>query len=106
MIKVSVFYPYTAGRKFDITYYVETHMPMVRRLVGSACKGMFVEYGLTGAAPDIPPVHVAIGSMLFESAEAFERAFGPHQAEIMGDVPNYTDIRPALQIAEVRMWQL
>lgn len=28
MIKVSVFYPNTAGCKFDMDYYLTRHMPM------------------------------------------------------------------------------
>lgn len=36
-----------------------------------------------------------------ESVEAFQKAFGPHMKEIMGDVKNYTDIAPVMQISEV-----
>ena len=35
------------------------------------------------------------------AAEAFQAAFGPHAQEIMGDIPNYTDLTPVLQISEV-----
>ena len=31
MIKVSVLYPNSAGGRFDIAYYVDKHMPMVRQ---------------------------------------------------------------------------
>jgi hypothetical protein len=27
MVKVSVMYPYSDGKKFDMAYYVEKHMP-------------------------------------------------------------------------------
>ena len=37
VIKVSVFYPRSAGSQFDIDYYCETHMPMVQQLLGQAC---------------------------------------------------------------------
>jgi uncharacterized protein (TIGR02118 family) len=33
--------------------------------------------------------------------EAFQAGFGPHVAEIMADIPNYTDLTPVLQISEV-----
>ncbi len=37
-----------------------------------------------------------------ESVEAFQNAFGPARAkEIRGDVKNYTDIAPVIQISEV-----
>lgn len=36
-----------------------------------------------------------------DSVEAFNAAFGPHAKEIMGDIANYTDLQPQLQISEV-----
>ena len=40
MIKVSVMYPNSAGAKFDIDYYVNSHMPMVKSKVGAALKSI------------------------------------------------------------------
>jgi uncharacterized protein (TIGR02118 family) len=36
-----------------------------------------------------------------DSVEAFQKGMGPHMKEIMGDIPNYTDIAPVMQISEV-----
>jgi uncharacterized protein (TIGR02118 family) len=36
-----------------------------------------------------------------DSIEAFQASFGPHAQEIMGDIPNYTDQTPVIQISEV-----
>jgi len=33
--------------------------------------------------------------------ETFQGGFGPHAKEIMGDIPNYTDLTPVIQISEV-----
>ena len=38
---------------------------------------------------------------LFESADAFMAAFTPHAAELQGDIPNYTNVAPVIQINEV-----
>jgi uncharacterized protein (TIGR02118 family) len=38
----------------------------------------------------------------FGSIGDFQAAFGPHAAEIMGDIPNYTSIEPIIQISEVK----
>jgi uncharacterized protein (TIGR02118 family) len=103
MIKVSVFYPNSADAKFDMTYYVTKHMPMVRQKLGAACKGLAVEQGVAGGAPGAPPSFVAMGHLLFDSADAFQKAFAPHANEIMGDVPNYTKIQPVIQISEIKM---
>lgn len=40
--------------------------------------------------------------MLFDSLESFQGAFGPHMGEILGDIPNYTDAAPVVQISDVK----
>lgn len=103
MIKVSVVYPHSEGKKFDMKYYCEKHMPMVKQKLGSACKSIAVEQGIAGGAPGTPPTYVAMGHIYCESVEAFQAAFGPHMAEIMADIPNYTPIQPIIQISEVKL---
>ncbi|HXX33347.1 MAG TPA: EthD family reductase [Thermodesulfobacteriota bacterium] len=103
MIKLSVFYPNEAGKKFDMTYYVNKHIPMCQQKLGSACKRVAVEQGLSGAAPGSRPTYLVMGHLYFDSVEAFQTAFGPHAQTINGDVPNYTDIQPLIQISEVKI---
>jgi len=103
MIKVSVLYPSDKGSKFDIDYYCNSHMPMVQRKLGPACKSIEVDRGVAGGAPGSKPAFAAMGHMYFDSAEAFQTAFGPHAKEIMADIPNYTDIPPTIQISEVKV---
>jgi len=103
MIKLSVFYPNEKGKKFDMDYYCNSHIPMIQKKVGAALKGGAVEQGLSGAEPGSPATYVAMGHLLFDSVEAFQSAFGPHAETIMADVPNYTDIQPVIQISEVKM---
>jgi uncharacterized protein (TIGR02118 family) len=38
---------------------------------------------------------------LFDSMESFMAAFAPHAARLQGDMSNYTDIKPIIQISEV-----
>jgi uncharacterized protein (TIGR02118 family) len=103
MIKVSVFYPDEEGKRFDMEYYCNKHIPMVQQKLGGALKGEAVEQGLGGAEPGSRPIYVAMGHLYFDSVEAFQSAFGPNADSIMGDVPNYTDIQPTIQISEVKM---
>jgi uncharacterized protein (TIGR02118 family) len=103
MIKVSVLYPNSAGGKFDIDYYCQKHMPMVKRKLGDACKQMNVEQGVAGGAPGSAPTYVAMGHLYFDSVPAFQAAFAPHAQEIMSDIPNYTNSQPIIQISEVKM---
>ena len=103
MIKVSILYPYSEGKGFDMKYYCEKHMPMVKEKLGSACKGIAVEQGLAGGAPGTPPTYVAMGHIYCESVEAFGAAFGPHLAQFRADKANYTTIDPITQISEVKV---
>jgi uncharacterized protein (TIGR02118 family) len=103
MIKVSVLYGNTAGATFDIAYYVTRHMPMVREKLGSALKGMQVDHGTSGVEPGSAPAFLAFGHLVFDSVDAFQAAFGPHAETILGDISNYTNIQPTIQISEVKM---
>ena len=101
MIKVSVMYPNTPGARFDHEYYRDKHMPLVKKRLGEACLYYTVDKGLAGGAPGAPATYVGMCHIFSPSAEAFQAAFGPHAKEIMGDIANYTDLTPVLQISEV-----
>ncbi|OUM04104.1 EthD family reductase [Variovorax sp. JS1663] len=101
MIKVSVMYPNTPGARFDHDYYRDKHMPMIKARMGDACRSYTVDKGLAGGAPGEPPTYVAACHIFADSVEAFQAAFGPHVKEILGDVRNYTDLKPLMQISEV-----
>ena len=101
MIKVSVLYPNTAGSRFDFEYYMAKHVPMVGSLLAEGMRKAEVDRGASGAAPGEPAPFHAIAHLHFDSAEAFGTAFAPHANQIMGDIPNYTDVSPQIQISEV-----
>jgi uncharacterized protein (TIGR02118 family) len=101
MIKISVMYPYAAGARFDHAYYREWHMPMMKRLLGAACLYYTVDKGISGRAAGTDPVYVAKCDFVCTSVDAYRAASGQHQQEIRGDIANYTDIQPVVQISEV-----
>lgn len=101
MIKVSVMYPAKQGARFDHDYYRDQHLPLLARLMGDVCKRYTIDKGVAGGAPGQPPTYVAMCHVYADSAEAFMAAFGPHAKQIMGDIPNYTDIAPVMQVSEV-----
>ncbi|HEV8486329.1 MAG TPA: EthD family reductase [Blastocatellia bacterium] len=103
MIKVSVLYPGGAGSTFNMDYYLNRHIPMVRVKLETACKSAAVEQGLGGATPGSPPAFSAMGHLYFDSVEAFQAAFGPHADAIMADIPNYTNVHPTIQVSEVKL---
>lgn len=103
MIKVSVFYPNNEGSRFDMDYNFNSHIPMVQEKLGTVLKGVSVEQGVGGPEPGSRATYVAMNHLLFDSVDAFESAFRPHAEAIMGDIPNYTDIQPIIQISEVKI---
>lgn len=103
MIKVSVLYPNNEGGKFNIDYYLNSHIPMVREKLGSALKGVAVDLGLGSEEPGSRAPYVAMGHLFFDSMEDFESAFGANIEAFKKDVPNYTDIEPTVQISEVKL---
>jgi uncharacterized protein (TIGR02118 family) len=101
MIKVSVLYPNTPGARFDHEYYRDQHLPLVKARMGNHCNFYTIDKGIAGGAPDAPATYIAMCHIFSDSAETFEAGFGPHATEIMGDIVNYTDLTPTLQISEV-----
>ena len=101
MIRVHLFYP--PSSRFDMAYYRESHMPMVKARLGEACTSFTVDAGLAGGAPGAPPTYAAVGSLLMTSVEALQAGLAQHGAEIMGDVVNYTDAQPIVQISEIKV---
>jgi uncharacterized protein (TIGR02118 family) len=103
MVKVSVMYPNGQGHTFDMAYYLNKHIPMVRQKLGSALRNVTVEEGMAGATPGAPPAYLALGNLYFDAVETFQAAFAPHAPAIMGDVSNYTNTQPVVQISAVKL---
>ena len=98
---MSVLYPAGDGTRFDVDYYVNKHMPMVRAKLGAALKNSGVDKGVAGGAPGAPAPYHCVGHLMFDSVEAFQGSFGPHAKEIMADIPNYTNAEAVVQISEI-----
>jgi uncharacterized protein (TIGR02118 family) len=103
VITVSVLYPNTPGNRFDMTYYMSKHIPMLRQKLGPALKSVAVEQGLGGGEPGSPPPFLAICHLRFDSVDSFQQSFAPHAPAIVGDVPNYTNAPPTVQVSDVRL---
>ena len=101
MIKVSVMYPNKPGARFDHAYYLDKHMPMVKARMGAALQFYAVDKGLAGGGPGDPATYAVVAHLYCNSVDDFQRGFGPHAPEIMGDIANYTDQTPVVQISEV-----
>jgi len=101
MIKVTILYPSGEGKTFDMDYYSNKHMPMLSDLFGDSLKKIEIDKGVSGRTPDEPIPYLAIGYLYFDDLAAYRDSFGPHAATIRGDIPNYTNTLPTIQISEV-----
>jgi uncharacterized protein (TIGR02118 family) len=93
MIKLTVSYAAGDDVTFDHDYYAATHVPM--------CNEAFkpvrteIERGVDGPA-------VAAVSFYFDSAEDMQAAMASERmGDIMGDIVNYTNATPSMQISNV-----
>ena len=101
MIRVTVLYPNTPGARFDHESYAGKHLDLVKERLGSALISSEANKGLGSAVPGSPPPFIAAGHLVFNSLDDFQKSFGQHAQEIMGDLPNFTDIEPQVQISEI-----
>ena len=103
MISVNVLYRNSDAIKFNMNYYLDTHIPLISKLLGSALKDVMVQHGISGGAPGSKPEFLVITVLKFESVESFQSAFGPHAPAVMGDLPNFCGEQPTIQISDVRL---
>lgn len=100
MVLISVMYPSDSGTRFDMEYYLKNHMPLVSQRWSP--KGLHDYTVLKGVGtPDGgAPAYQVVANLRFESAEAFKKAASEDGPEIFGDIPNFTDSQPVVQISD------
>ncbi len=91
---ITILYPRTDDSTFDMDYYTSSHMPMFAESVGDACTGW-------GAASIAGDKYAAMGWMVVTDQASFDSAMKEHGAKVLGDVPNYTNVRPEMLVGEI-----
>lgn len=100
-ITVTVSYPDTPGSRFDLDYYLKTHGPLVERLWRPhGMKSLAVLRGLATPDPAIPPAWRIMALIEFANLDQFKAAVKASGKEVMGDIANFTDVAPVIQINE------
>jgi uncharacterized protein (TIGR02118 family) len=101
MVIVSVVYPASEGARFETDYYLKTHVPMV----GDRWKDWGLREAKVLRGSSMPgggkPAYLVMALLTFDSASAFEQALERHGPEIVGDIPNFTNIQPVIQVNDV-----
>jgi uncharacterized protein (TIGR02118 family) len=101
LIKVSVMYPFTEGKTFNMEYYETKHMPMVAAFLGSNLVRYTIEKGLASGIPNQTLPYMAIGTFYIKSLEDYQAAIGPNRDAIRADFANYTNTAPIILVSEV-----
>jgi uncharacterized protein (TIGR02118 family) len=101
LIKVSVMYPFSEGKTFNMDYYETKHMPMVAGFLGSNLVKYTIEKGVASGIPNQPLPYMAIGTFYVKSLSDYQAAIGPNRDAIRADFPNYTDVAPVILVSEV-----
>jgi len=102
MIRASVLYPNVPGVRFDFGYYLGTHVPLARELLGSA--GLIrleADRGVSGEEPGSPPRFTCVAHLYFESLERFYAAMEAHGEALALDVRRFTDLELEIQVSEI-----
>jgi uncharacterized protein (TIGR02118 family) len=101
LIKVSVMYPFEAGKTFNMEYYETKHMPMVARYLGSNLVKYTIEKGIASGIPNQPLPYMAIGTFYVKSLDDYRASIGPNRDAIRADFANYTNATPIILVSEV-----
>jgi uncharacterized protein (TIGR02118 family) len=98
MIRLSVMYPKSEDLTFDINYYLESHIPMMRTLIGESLRACSVDRA--APVPGLPAPYEVVGNLIFESLETMQAALAEHGPALMADIPNYTNAKVVMQVSE------
>lgn len=99
MVKCSVMYPSSNDIKFDMNYYLDTHIPLLKRLVGDQLKSVSIDRAIVLPGP--PPPYAVIANLVFDSLDILQASLAQHGPALMADIANYTNAQPVIQISEV-----
>jgi uncharacterized protein (TIGR02118 family) len=94
-------YPNKLGVRFDHAYYCTKHLPLIKSRMGAALKYYTIDKGLADGKGRSPGAYAAMCHLLCGSIDEYQSSFGSHAPEIDGDIHNFTDVTPIVQISEV-----
>ena len=97
---ITVLYPNTDGVRFDFNYYKAKHATLITRLYGKGIARYELRRGIAGPDGGKPPYVATINFWIGDQA-AFDAAQAKHTAELIADVPNFTNVQPTIQIDEL-----
>ncbi|RMZ78857.1 hypothetical protein DV738_g3669, partial [Chaetothyriales sp. CBS 135597] len=88
---------YPADTKFNLEYYTKNHMALVdAEFKEFGFKGYTITTNLATPNPSVASPHSVVAALFFDSAEGFANALKAKGAQVLGDVPNFSDKSPSI----------
>ena len=101
MIRVSISYDNDAEASFDHDYYLDKHIPLLKKLMQPlGLKSVEVDRCVDGPVGKGSPAK-AIVHMSFDDLDSALSALQQTAKELTADVPNYTKLTPKVQISDI-----
>lgn len=104
LYKVTILYPAGEGKTFDMDYYETKHMPMVAGHLGKNLKYYEIDAGISGRTPNDKPTYLAVGYFYCSDIAEYGKAIAANREAVMGDIKNYTNIQPVIQISQIKQF--
>ncbi len=101
MYCLTVTYPKAEGSSFDHEYYLTKHIPLCAEAFGGHGFLGTVVRERQGAAPGADDLNHASVDILFDSLENLKSALQAGGKVVTEDVPNYTNVAPAMAFGSV-----
>ena len=100
MAILSVLYPRSDSSHFDHEYYTNTHIPLLReRWADMGLENVQLVRGTSALDGGEPAFEMTV-LITFPTLEGLQAALQTHGADIMADVPRFTNIQALLQFNE------
>src|SRR5436189_2050829 len=102
LFKVAILYPNGEDKTFVMDYYEKKHMPMVAGFLGKNLKFYEIDKGIAGRTPNDKAPFVAIGYFYIIDVAEYNKAIAQNRDADISDFKNYTNIKPVVQISEIK----
>ena len=100
-VTFTAMYPNTEGSNFDIDYYMNKHIPLVQKLWGNKLLKTQVVSDLPNPLTGDAPTYRVIAHLEVTNKTDLISLIEAHGKELGEDFPNYSDIKPVIQVSEI-----
>lgn len=100
MIRISILYPSSHDATFDFDYYRHRHAPLVLARLGAYSVSRWELDRVISEGGSRAP-HIGVAHFYAADLMQLKAGLEVHAAELLADVPHFTNASPVLQISEI-----